>query len=320
MRILPKKLRSVIKHRRQTQEKTKDLQASSNLDISQVKTVCLAMGPYRNLTTLTASILFLHPNCQVLNHGAERIFGDDRLDFLLHYSKQAADNFIRYAIYISGHGSRGKQGGSITLSHAFDGKHKMQALYKKQFGDQLIKQEINSVFWKESLRTSFHLREHATDLPALFDQEPRLRFLLPIRNPIDCALSNRKTGHAKLWGLGETASVEDVLEQVLIEIHWFYQLEQQNPDRFFHYLENDFDRDTVIQLADFLNLDHDPEWQEAVLEAFDISKHYEYPSTLIDAYNSMVGEKFNDHPEMKTRLLAFTAPVRAQVAEETWAG
>jgi hypothetical protein len=305
MRILPKKLLSVIKHWRQTQEKTTDLQASASIDISQVKTVCLAMGPYRNLTTLTASILFLHPNCQVLNHGAERIFGDNRLDFLLQYSKQAADNFIRYAIYLSGHGSRGKQGGSITLSHAFDGKHKIQALYNKQFGDRLIKEEINAVFWKESLRTSFHLRKHAIDLQRLFEQEQRLRFLLPIRNPIDCALSNQKTGHAKLWGLGQPASVEDILEQVLDEIHWFYQLQQQYPTRFFHYLENKFNHDTVVELADFLCLKQDPEWQEAVLEAFDISKHYEYPAALVDTYASMVENKFEDFPEMKNRLLAF---------------
>ena len=305
MHILPKKLRSVIKHRRQTQEKTKDLAASANVDISRVKTVCLAMGPYRNLTTLTASILFLHPNCQVLNHGAERIFGDGRLDFLLHYSSRVADNFIRYAIYISGLGSRGKQGGSITLSHAFDGKHKMQALYKKQFGDKLIKEDINAVFWKESLRTSFHLRKHAIDLQQLFDQERRLRFLLPIRNPIDCALSNQKTGHAKLRGLGKSAAVVEILDHVLDEILWFYRLEQQYPARFFHYLENDFDQDTAIRLADFLCLRRDPEWQEAVLEAFDISKHYEYPNTLIEAYDSMVREKFRDYPGMRTRLLAF---------------
>lgn len=307
MHILPKKLRSVIKHRRQMQEKAKDLQSSADLDISQVKTLCLAMGPYRNLTTLTASILFLHPNCQVLNHGARQIFDDDRLDFLLDYSKQKADDFLRYAIYLSGHGSRGKQGGSITLSHAFDGKHKMQALYKKQFGDKLIKDQINAVFWKESLRTSFHVRKRAIDLQRLFDQEPRLRFLLPIRNPIDCALSNQKTGHARLWGLEKSAAVEDILEQVLNEIQWFYAQEKQYPTRFFHYLENDFDRDTVSRLADFLCLEQIPEWQEAVLEAFDIDKHYTYPATLINAYKSMLADKFQDYPEMKKRLMTFTS-------------
>ena len=279
--------------------------ASAEIDISQVKTICLAMGPYRNLTTLTASILFLHPNCQVLNHGAERIFGDDRLDFLRHYSRQVADSFIRYAIYISGQGNRGKQGGSITLSHAFDGKHKMQTLYKKQFGDQLIKDEINAVFWKESLRTSFHIRKHAIDLQQLFEQEERLRFLLPIRNPIDCALSNQKTGHAKLWGLEKSAPVEEVLSQVLNEILWFYRLEQKHPGRFFHYLENTFDRSTATHLTEFLCLQPNLEWQEAVLEAFDISKHYTYPASLTDAYASMVIAKFADYPELQTQLLAF---------------
>ena len=70
--------------------------------------LCLFLGPYRNLTTLTASTLFLHPNCQVLNHASTRIFGDQRIDFFANYSDATFDAFLRYAIHISQSGARGQ--------------------------------------------------------------------------------------------------------------------------------------------------------------------------------------------------------------------
>jgi hypothetical protein len=60
--------------------KERGLWRCSDISTEQVKTVCLALGPYRNLTT---SLLFLHPTCQVLNHGGQRILGDRRLDWLV---------------------------------------------------------------------------------------------------------------------------------------------------------------------------------------------------------------------------------------------
>ena len=91
-----------------------DLVASRSLDIRDCETVCLALGPYRNLTTLTAATLFLHPNCQVLNHAGNRIYGNEEVDFLSNYSKERFDRFIQFATQISIQGARGDVGGSIT--------------------------------------------------------------------------------------------------------------------------------------------------------------------------------------------------------------
>lgn len=306
MRILPKKLLSVIKQPLLRREKARDLRAASGIDVSQVKTLCLALGPYRNLTTLTASLLFLHPECQVLNHGSSRIFGDPQLDFLQDYSDSAFDNFLRFAIYISGSGSRGKEGGSITKSHAFDGKHKMQELFQSSYGDKLVKDRIDSVFWKESLRTSLHIRERNIDLGRIFERNDRLRFLLPVRNPIDCALSNKRTGHAKLFGLSKESPVEEILAAVLDEFFWFHELRAQFPGRFFYYLENAFSQETAIQLADFLCISPYPDWQQAVLEVFDIDRHYDHPAGLLDSYAELVKEKFAAHPVFRDELLSFT--------------
>jgi len=52
-----------------------DIFSSRNMDINNIESVCITLGPYRNLTTLTASVLFLHPNCKVLNYAARRVYG-----------------------------------------------------------------------------------------------------------------------------------------------------------------------------------------------------------------------------------------------------
>ncbi|MGV6825693.1 MAG: hypothetical protein ACWA5Q_01840 [bacterium] len=305
MRILPKKIRAVINAPKERRQKEQEYRAALDVDISGMRTVCLALGPYRNLTTLTASILFLHPNCQVLNHGASRILGDDRLDFLDQYSQEKFDNFVRYAIYISAGGGRGKQGGSILHSHAFDPQHPMGALYRKRYGEALTKPDIQSVFWKESLRTDLHIRDHQIDLGKIFAANPKLRFLLPVRNPIDCALSNKRTGHLKIFGLQKEASVTEVLDKILDEFQWEQQLKASFPDRFFEYFEHDFTTDVARSLAEFLEIEPLQTWLEDVVEAFAIQKPYQHEEELVNHYRQAVEQRFEAYPDFKAKLLAF---------------
>jgi hypothetical protein len=307
MHFLPRNLRRKLEFHRLEKEKQQDLLASRDIDISRLRTVCLALGPYRNLTTLTASILFLHPHCQVLNHGGVRILDDPDLDFLLHPGTGTTDNFLRYAIQISTKGKRGRTGGSILHSHAFDAQHKLGKLYRKHFGDQLIKDEIHSLFWKESLRTSLHIRKHHINLTQLFDTEPRLRFLLPIRNPLDCATSNLRTGHANLFGLEKSPDLHQVLDAILDEILWVMERQDRYPEHFFHFLENDFGPEQALALAAFLDLDTNPAWVSVAQEAFDIHKPYHHPRELNDYYLSAVNRRFSPWPELQDRLLAFAA-------------
>src|SRR5690349_16380034 len=107
-----------------------ELASARSVTTDQIRSVCLFLGPYRNLTTLTASLLFLHPRCQVLNHAACRIFGDPRFDFLADYSERRFNDFMRYAIHASRGGRRGQFGGSITHSHAFDEQYLTRELFE----------------------------------------------------------------------------------------------------------------------------------------------------------------------------------------------
>ena len=285
--------------------KSRDIAAARKVPIEDIRTVCLFLGPYRNLTTLSASILFLHPNCQVLNHAANRIFGDPRLDFLDGYDDAKFDTFVRYAIRASAGGGRGKLGGSITFSHAFDQEHVTRDLFAST-GGQLVKTTIRSLVWKESLRTSNRIRETKIDLARVFERNSRLRFLLPIRNPIDCAFSNRKSGHVNLFaGLDDDSPIERVVEAILDEIAWVRKNQRSYPERFFIYFEPEFDANTVVQLAEFLQLEPKDDWKQNALSAFEIKKRYEHPEPLVTHYRQAVQGRFSDDAEFANRLLRF---------------
>jgi hypothetical protein len=306
---LTKKIQKTVRLFLLRLSKRRDLAAARNLPIEDVRTVCLFLGPYRNLTTLTASILFLHPNCQVLNHAANRIFHDSRTDFFDGYDDEKFDTFVRYAIYASGGGGRGMLGGSITHSHAFDEGHVTRELFEST-GSKLIKEKIYSLIWKESLRTSNRIRKTGIDLGTIFAKNSRLRFLLPVRNPIDCAVSNIKSGHAKLFpGLDPDAPVEKVVEAILDEFKWVRSWERKHPDRFFIYFEPEFAEETLVRLADFLKVEMNEEWKRNALAAFEIKKRYEHPEPLAMHYRRLVHERFGGDPDFSAKLLRFVEAV-----------
>jgi hypothetical protein len=285
-----------------------DLLACKGRDLDRIDTVCLALGPYRNLTTLSAAVLFLHPHCQVLNHGGVRIFGDRRLDFLADYSDRRFETFLRYAIHISRSGRRGDYGGSILHSHAFD---QDRAITRSCNSDhERLKKDIRCLFWKESLRTSNHLRSCGVDLDQLFARNSRLRFFLPVRNPLDCAASHLNTKHVNLFeGLNKGSSQEKIVEAILEELLWVEDLRVQHPDRFFVFFEHGFDRETVIAMARFLKLEPQVDWCRQVLDAFQIKSGYSHPAELLDCYRRQVEAKFSRHPSFAGNLLRFVGPV-----------
>jgi len=279
---------------------------SRSLDIKDCESVCLALGPYRNLTTLTAATLFLHPNCQVLNHAGNRIYGNRHVDFLSDYSEKRLNHFIQFAIKISGKGRGGYVGGSITYSHAFDSRHEMKNEFTKT-GLELKKKQIKCLFWKESLLTSNLIREKHVDLCGIFEKDDRLRFLLPIRNPLDCAISNLKTGHVNQFrGLNRDSSIFEVMQAVLDEIHWFATQKENFPSRFFYYFEHSISREMLVNLAAFLKLDPNEIWLSNAMSVMKAKSNYEHDSALLSFYQEAVNDKFSRFPVLSEKLLNFT--------------
>ena len=279
---------------------------SRSLDIKDCESVCLALGPYRNLTTLTAATLFLHPNCQVLNHAGNRIYGNRHVDFLSDYSEERLNHFIQFAIKISGKGRGGYVGGSITYSHAFHSNHEIKNEFAKT-GLELKKKQIKCLFWKESLLTSNLIRENHVDLCRIFEKDDRLRFLMPIRNPLDCAISNLKTGHVdKFRGLNLDSSIFEVMQAVLDEIHWFAAQKENFPSRFFYYFEHSISREMLVNLATFLKLDPNEDWLSNAMSVMIAKSNYEHDSDLLSFYQEAVNDKFSRFPVLSEKLLNFT--------------
>ena len=107
-------------------------------DRLDVVSVGLMLCPNRNLTTLTAAVLSLHPHVQVLNHGFERLEAAGLLRFLQSGSEDDLEAFVRGAIGHSAYGRRGDYGGNILLSHAFD-RAELRAAYARHYADEPLK-------------------------------------------------------------------------------------------------------------------------------------------------------------------------------------
>ncbi len=268
---------------------------------SSLKTVCIMLGPYRNLTTLTASIAFLHPGCQVLNHAMDRVFADESRNFISTCSESAFHNFISYALSISDSGERGDHGGSITFSHAFDSVLLRDA-YAARFGTSLMKKEITCFFWKESLRMSNALKENHADFEKLFLLSPKLKFLLPIRDPLDAAVSNMKTKHHRLFKTISEYSLTTVLDAILSEIAWFLDLESKYPRRFLSFLQNEFHPAFLDKLASFLEISEDSLWRKQAMDCYVMKPSYPRDEVLLKHLKAGLEEKLPEHPEMMEKI------------------
>jgi hypothetical protein len=283
-----------------------DLIMSRSIDIRDCESVCLALGPRGNLTTLTAATLFLHPDCQVLNHAGTRIYGNRQMDFLSDYSEERFNRFIQFAIRISNKGYRGDRGGSITYSHAFDSRYKTKEIYQKT-GEGLVKQHIRCLFWKESHRTSNLIRDKHVDLGNIFKQNDKLRFLQPIRNPMDCAISNLNTGHVTMFkGLDKSSPVNEVTRAILDEIYWLGELRESFPDRFSYYFEHEISRKMLVSLATFLKLDPNEDWLTNALAVMKTKPSYKHENGLLTFYRDYVTNKFSRFPALSEGLLLFS--------------
>lgn len=283
-------------------EKAHDLRVSADICTDSLKTVCLTLGPYRNLTTLTASVLFLHPRCQVLNHAGGRVFGDERIDFLAEYSDERFQTFVRYALHACTTGRRGSHGGSIKHSHAVVERSDMA----EAVAGMAPKEQVTCLLWKESLRTSNHIRHCGVDLADVLAKNEALRFLMPVRHPLDCAVSNIRKGHVRHFdGLTAGADTETTVAAILDEFVWFRNLQKRHSERFFHYVAHDEPRQVLARLATFLQLEAEQEWLEVGTEAFQVSSQYDHSTDLVGHYRRLVEEKFGSDPKFAQDLLGF---------------
>ncbi len=223
------------------------------------------LGPYRNLTTLTASTLALHPEVVSFNHGYLRLCEsgldfwnrvDDTEDVLARFTDWALQNFTK--------GERGPLGGNITLSHAFDSEHGELSRHRQR-ALETSADEVRVLVLKESGRITRDLRDGGFDnlrgIEALLERwGNRLKFVRPIRHPFKCVQSNLRSSHphhtdfVRRGGTRTAVDAAKFLEWCVRDLAWFLALEDRFPKHFFHFGEH---RMAVDELLAFLGLSAD---------------------------------------------------------------
>ncbi len=271
-------------------------------DIKNLRTVCVLLGPYRNLTTLTASLFSLHPNVQVLNHAGKRVFDRAEINFIENYSRQKLEAFCRFAVKASKKGKRGGFGGSIVFSHAFDSQE-LAGSYYKRFGKNLTKEDIHCIVWKESQRVTNLLLKNTNTIEKMVANDSNLRFLLPVRHPLDCAESNLNTKKADLLQGENLTTKQGVLEAIFNEFRWFLELQKKYPGHFLYFTELEFTDKKIEELSGFLDLPSDAEWKKNVRELFKVKRTYSHSKEDIEAALLSANRHFFDFPEFKEDII-----------------
>jgi len=262
----------------------------SSINPEEIKSLCLVVGPYRNLTTLISAIVSLHPNAQVLNHAFDRVVAIDNINIFKQYSNQKFHDFVKYLVHISKAGTRGSYGGSILHSHAYANHPEMKAAYEKRYGSDTLKSEVETLFWKESLSVTRYLRDATTeDVNQLLSSNKKLRLLQPVRNPIDCAISNLNTGTmaSQLTNQAEPG-FENTLQAIFNEFIWFDKIAENFPDQAMYYTQDDISDIGLSKLANFLDIQDTEEWHTAAKEAVNLKPSYEINQDVTDYYHKQV--------------------------------
>ncbi len=141
-----------------------------------IETIVIALGSYRNLTSMTAAIFALHPAAIVLNHAWIRLGTKPSLDFFRDPRPERVQAFLAAAVHLAQSGRAGDYGGSILQSHVFH-RPEVKRLYDARYGGRIIKSQPRTLFWKESMRVLNHIWKNRIDLSALTDSLPQIRFL-----------------------------------------------------------------------------------------------------------------------------------------------
>lgn len=269
----------------------------------RIDTVVLPLGPYRNLTTMTAALFAFHPQAVVLNHAADRVFGS-RFDPFDDLGPERWRSFKAGALRLLQHGRKSSYGGNVLFSHAFR-KGRLRELYRARFGDTLRKPGATALFWKDSMRFQNRFLAGRPDIEAFRAANAQAVFIFPVRNPMDCARSNLGTGHWRHLVAKDEARFEPVLARILEALRWFRTRERAMPDRFWSFTEAELGEGFLERFATFCRLPESATWREDAPSTIAVATRSRHPDEIRDLYARLAAETFADDPEMRGRLERF---------------
>jgi hypothetical protein len=238
----------------------------------------------------------MHPAAQVLNHSYNTVI-TKKTNFIANASNGVVNAFVRRAIVISAMRrvellGEHLAGGSILDSHSFLNHPDVKQAYENRFGSELVKQAFRILVWKESGRLTDYLMNHQDWFMNLLDQQPRIKFILPIRHPIDCAISNFRLRYHRarsferrlLYDGIPNDSVEGMLEFIVRSHAWNLRNAASYPDRFFVFTQTDIDREFFPRLAQFLDMSADSTWIRDCVKISEFKESYPRDDELVARY------------------------------------
>ncbi|MDA1330715.1 MAG: hypothetical protein O3B43_06595 [Chloroflexi bacterium] len=279
--------------------------------LNAVNTVVPFIGPYRNLTTLLSLLLYFHPNVHVLNHADNWVLDYPDFNFLRNPSPPKMETFKAFAL-THYHPEIGEYWHRfITRSHAMrDPARSIQRnRLIKRFGMKINKTDVRTIVWKGALNTPDELMHGEHTLDELLSTYPSLRFILPIRNPLDCALSNFKIKNARVTINAET--LEQTLNEVMEIFTWGLKAHQAHPDKVFVLYQDEINPATLGRLANFLQVPPNKQWTKDFLYLFRIGKSKPHSPNLLRYYKDLVNKSLSWSPEDEKKMLAFADSAQA---------
>jgi hypothetical protein len=273
-----------------------------------IDTVCIFLGPLNNLTTLVATALAFHPEVQVLNHGARYLWESKGCNFLADFTEESFRHFVKEALFLSlSAGVCRYDGGSILTSHTFEGSQTLASRYIAQYGPNTLKEGARCLVWKDPMEVERYIEGLMIEYHELFRKDgDRLRFLLPIRNPMDTMISLSHSDHWKLFAELQANSANGILNCLLAMFERFLRLERQFPGRFFHFTQDEFaEPETLAALAEFLRLTPDEGWMETCKEIWQVRPPYQLDPLTRQIYVLVTKMKLSHFPEVAAKLITF---------------
>jgi len=214
----------------------------------------------------------LHPEVQVLNHGFS-INKNSNTNFLVKYSNKKMNNFINEVLEIARKEQAiPREGGVITASHAFRDYKMMQRVFGSRY-KSTNKKNIKSIVWKDSHNNTNVIMNQNFD--RLISRNDKFRFLFPIRNPMDCSVSNAPDKNRRGLFSKNAQNKKDVLRRLFKIYAWLFEYENKYPNKFLHFFE--FENDKFLnEFEKFACVGSDIRWKKDVKMVWNIKKSYNH--------------------------------------------
>jgi hypothetical protein len=266
-------------------------------------------------------LLWLHPQCQVLNHGSRLIDPKKHLWFL---ASEDSDEFRDFTTLLANLSIKvvGVEDCSPHVLRVVQENPGVEEAFARLNGVPpmaMLKDPMCSLVWKESQIMTNRLLHISINWDDLFTYNSKIRFLMPFRNPMDCAVSNHRQRKWIFFPGVDDNSPTLMLRVVLAEFAWFVALNRRYPDKFFYFYE-DVTTETLEDLQTFLGLDYSQEWVDAVVALWKIRHPYIFSKSFADYCASMIRLHFVAWPEEGQRLVEYIDPNRVrQLRARDWA-